>query len=383
MRPWLHLPALILSCAFFATKPSTAQSYTITDLGTFPGGDYTTALGINQSGQVTGWSGSASPVEGGIPGEAFLYKNGKLINLGEFGTTGSIGYGITGDNRKDSPLEEGKRKVRVTGSSNDAQGATHAFLYEDHFLREIGFLPGGTTSTGFAVNSSGEVVGEADNADGQVQAFLYRNGNLISLGTLGGTGGGGGAFGINDLGDITGLATTASGDVHAFLYHNHKMVDLGVLPGDINSSGTAINNSLQVAGSSSPLQANLAHAVLWSKGKMTDLGVLPTGNSSAAAGINSAGHVVGGSDIFIPSNFDSGPPGVYVSHGFLYQNGTLYDLNNLVPSGSGWTLGAASGINDRDEIVGTGTINGETHGYLLKLDCKNPKNRDCDECKVH
>jgi hypothetical protein len=43
----------------------------------------------------------------------------------------------------------------------------------------------------------------------------------------------------------------------------------------------------------------------------------------------------------------------------------------------------ASGINDREEIVGTGTIHGETHGYLLKLDCKNTKNRDCEECNGH
>jgi probable HAF family extracellular repeat protein len=383
MRHWLFLPAFGLSCALLAAEPAISQTYTVTDLGTFPGGDFSTALGIDELGQVTGWSGSSVAMIGGVPGDAFLYRDGKLLDLGGFGGPGSIGYGIANDKEKD-PLkwDEGKRKVRVTGSANDAQDQTHAFLYEDHFLRDLGFLPGGTTSTGFAVNSSGEVVGEADNADGAVQAFLYKHGNMVSLGTLGGTGGGGGAFGINDQGDVTGTANTASGAAHAFLYRHGKMIDLGTLPGGVNSAGTAINDSLQITGGSSPLDGQNGHAFLWSKGKMTDLGVLPTGNSSQGTGINAFGQVVGGSDIFIPSNLDFGPPGEYISHGFLYENGQLHDLNDLIAPGSGWVLGIASGINDRGEIAGTGTINGETHGYLLKLDCKNRKNKDCEACRT-
>ena len=33
-----------------------SQTYTVTDLGTFPGGTYSTALAIDEAGQVTGWS---------------------------------------------------------------------------------------------------------------------------------------------------------------------------------------------------------------------------------------------------------------------------------------------------------------------------------------
>ena len=40
-----------------------------------------------------------------------------------------------------------------------------------------------------------------------------------------------------------------------------------------------------------------------------------------------------------------------------------------------------NGINDLGEIVGTGTINGETHGYLLKLNCNDNKNTHCEACK--
>lgn len=380
MRPWLNLPALSLSCALFATQPATAQTYTVTDLGTFPGGNYSTALGINQSGQITGWSGTEET--GRIGGSAFLYRDGTLVDIGPSFSQGSIGTAIAGDDRKGvHPEDEEKRKVRVVGYGNDAQGVTHAFLYQDHFLQILGLLPGGTTSLAFAVNDSGEVAGAADNSQGAVQAVIFKNGNVISLGTLGATGGGGEAFGINDRGDVTGIANTANGDADGFLYHDRKMIDLGVLPGGNYSGGIAINDSLQITGASGILGAPNDHAFLWDKGKMTDLGVLPTGNSSQGNGINAWGEIVGGSDIFIPSNFGSGPPGTYVSHGFLYSNGQLQDLNDLISSNSGWVLGAASGINDRGEIVGTGTINGETHGYLLKLNCNDIKNRKCEACR--
>ena len=382
MRPWVYLPALSLSCALLAPGPATAQTYTVTDLGTFPGGNYSTALGINRSGQITGWSGTSTVDIGGIPGSAFLYRDGKLVDLALSFANGSIGTAIAGDNRKGvHPEDEEKRKVRVAGYGNDAQSVTRAFLYQDHFLQILGFLPGGTTSIAFAVNGSGEVAGAADNSQGAVQAVIFKNGNVISLGTLGATAGGGEAFGINDRGDVTGIANTANGDADGFLYHDRKMIDLGVLPGGNYSAGTAINESLQITGTSGILDAPNVHAFLWDKGKMTDLGVLPTGDSSQGSGINAWGEVVGGSDIFIPNNFGSGPPGTYISHGFLYSKGQLQDLNDLIPSNSGWVLGAASGINDREEIVGTGTVNGETHGYLLKLNCNDSKNRNCEACR--
>lgn len=382
MRSWLYLPALGLSCAFLTAEPGFAQTYTVTDLGTFPGGNYSTAYGINQSGQITGWSGTSVAEIGGIPGSAFLYRDSKMVDIAPSFATGSIGTAITGDDRKGvHPEDEEKRKVRVAGYGNDAQGVTHAFLYQNHFLQILGFLPGGTTSIAFAVNGSGEVAGAADNSQGAVQAVVFKNGNVISLGTLGATAGGGEAFGINDRGDVTGIANTANGDADGFLYHDRKMIDLGVLPGGNFSSGVGINDSLQITGTSGILDAANVHGFLWDKGKMTDLGVLPTGNSSQGIGINAWGEVVGGSDIFIPSQVDFGPPGTYISHGFLYSNGQLQDLNDLIPANSGWVLGAASGINDRGEIVGTGTINGETHGYLLKLNCNDSKNKHCEACR--
>ena len=43
----------------------------------------------------------------------------------------------------------------------------------------------------------------------------------------------------------------------------------------------------------------------------------------------------------------------------------MKDLNKLIPAGSGWVLLQAFGINNSGQIVGTGTIHGEEHGFLL------------------
>ena len=43
----------------------------------------------------------------------------------------------------------------------------------------------------------------------------------------------------------------------------------------------------------------------------------------------------------------------------------MEDLNDLIPAGSGWVLVEARGINYRGQIVGTGSINGHAHAFLL------------------
>lgn len=44
----------------------------------------------------------------------------------------------------------------------------------------------------------------------------------------------------------------------------------------------------------------------------------------------------------------------------------MTDLNTLLDgSGAGWTLNWANDINDLGQIVGIGTIGGQTHAFLL------------------
>jgi hypothetical protein len=80
MRSWIFLPALGLSCALLAVDPATAQTYTVTDLGVLPGQDFSEALGINNSGDVIGFT-SVMPdgVPLGYPVYSFLYRDGKPL----------------------------------------------------------------------------------------------------------------------------------------------------------------------------------------------------------------------------------------------------------------------------------------------------------------
>jgi hypothetical protein len=50
---------------------------------------------------------------------------------------------------------------------------------------------------------------------------------------------------------------------------------------------------------------------------------------------------------------------------FLWKGGMTYSLQDLVPAGSNWQLTDATAINDKGQIVGDGTHNGETRGFVL------------------
>ena len=88
---------------------------------------------------------------------------------------------------------------------------------------------------------------------------------------------------------------------------------------------------------------------------MTDLGTL-TGTNSIAYGINNSAQVVGSAYL----------TGNTATHAFVWQkSGGMTDLNALLPAGSGWVLTVASSINDGGQIVGSGTINGQIHAFVL------------------
>jgi probable HAF family extracellular repeat protein len=59
--------------------------------------------------------------------------------------------------------------------------------------------------------------------------------------------------------------------------------------------------------------------------------------------------------------------GVIVGGQFVSSNGTLQNLNNLIPAGSGYQIQNATGINDNGQIVAnaTDTAANQTHALLL------------------
>jgi probable HAF family extracellular repeat protein len=122
-------------------------------------------------------------------------------------------------------------------------------------------------------------------------------------------------------------------------------------------------SALAMIGGASPVAAGggvppVYHAFVYSAntGMMTDLGTLPGRDQSRASDINDLGQVVGVS--FNDTGFTAA---------FVWSASTgMQDVNNLLPSNSGWALVSAEGISNSGLITGSGTFNGQVqHAYLL------------------
>ena len=179
------------------------------------------------------------------------------------------------------------------------------------------------------------------------------------------------AWHVDDLGNVTGpvnLGTFIARDVNdqgvmAGMQNSRPAIAwfdagatlhvqmLGVLPGNGDGSAYAINNLGAVVGESS------SHAFVWTSANgMIALG----GEASRARDINDHGQIVGQ---FLKSSGAGWGA-------FLWQNGTMSDLNALSGAASKLTLVEANAINATGHIVGSlraslpgGTS--EDHAYLL------------------
>lgn len=173
---------------------------------------------------------------------------------------------------------------------------------------------------------------------------------------------------INDNSQAVGASGTCANTVlpplsfgqHAVLWDADGTAhDLGNLGSKVINMALSINNQGQVTGVSAvndqAMPSNGTHAFLWtSAAGIQDLGTLPGDAATVGSMINDAGDVVG------PSFDPSGNPRAY-----LWRNGVMNDLNNLVAGNSPLYLLFSTAINSYGEISGFGaTEKGDVHGFL-------------------
>lgn len=285
---------------------------------------------------------------------------------------------------------------QVVGYCTFSDGRERAFLWQNHTLVDLGTLPGRSTSRAYAINDYGQIVGECYQPGYYGQATLFDStgaGDNIDLGTLGGsrsvalainnagqivgqanflaasfdpTGnqnniaigpGASDATGINNHGVAVGSAFMAGG-YHALILDmtgGTNYTDLGSLGGHDNAP-RAINDMGQIVGEAQAPSQPIVAALFGPTGIVT-FGTLG-GRESMACAINNLGQTVGwartGTGQWHATVFDT------------TGNGNNIDLNSLIDPGLGWTLAAASGINNNGWIVGSGiNPDGYQRGYLL------------------
>ena len=184
------------------------------------------------------------------------------------------------------------------------------------------------------------------------RGFLWQNGAMIDIGgflptgeTL--------PDDINNAGLIVGSSATASYE-QPFLYENGTMTQLPILPGYVRGAADAISPNGNIAGTCRKDYYFDCQATAWIGGRTYALGTLGQ-SASRALDVNDMGQVVGS----VGQN-DSSPVAA-----FLWQDGTMYDLNTLVLDGSGYVVRQAYAINNAGQIVGTARYNNQTRAVLL------------------
>jgi probable HAF family extracellular repeat protein len=342
--------------------------YKVQDLGAQNPDNLGMAMGLNNSGATLNMDQlldhfTLSTLYPPVSGTDRINKDG--VNT-ELGTLGGKNSSINWNGINDPGQAVGMSETSVLDPNGEDLCGMGTHLTCSPFLWQNGTMSalptvGGINGQASAINNSGQVAGYAENgiADSTCpQGFvnfmvdlpvLWTNGIAMALPTINGDPDGV-AYGINNEGQAVGYSGTCTAANYAVVWKNGTataLQDLGT-PGAI---AFAINSHNQIVGQAVN-SAGTAMATLWQNNTVTGLGVLPGDAASFATSINSRGQVVG-------STFDSSSNW---SHGFIWQNGVMTDLNKLFPASSNLFVISASNINESGQIAGMAVDMAERHG---------------------
>jgi probable HAF family extracellular repeat protein len=335
--------------------PAAAQTRSVTDLGTLrtDGAGSSSANAINNNGVVVGDSTTDDGSSHGFQTRPNSPINPATDDVGTFpGGSTSTALGVNVDSLG------GAQTVGQANLPQPSAGPNSLAYVGAPPPHGVAPLQDGTDHVARAINSAGQAVGQAVTT--MFRAVMWDStGGITDLNTLVPAGSDwvllSDANGINDMGQIAGAGI--KGSLSRAFVMGGGITDLGVLPGTLFSAAAAINATGTVVGFSAGGVAPFGVAFMWDPvNGMQNLGTLPGDDGSRALGINNVGQVVGVS-------FNATTTGVATA--VLWQNGMITDLNTLIGSGSGWMLGIATGINDSGQIVGGGFHNGSLRGFLM------------------
>ena len=310
---------------------------------------------INEQGDVAGFYSLCTLG----PDRAYVWTaDSGLVTLSIPGASEAVATGMSGDRVVGHFVDPGKLFGAI------------AFLRDGADLTIISPLPGDTFSQAFAVNELGQVVGQM--ASG---GFVWDDGDLTFLGLVGP----GGALprDMNNAGQVVGWAgdTAPSNPTsRGFIWQDGEFTLLDAIPGGVTSVALAINNTGIVVGRGLILHPEgfSTRAIVWTEGTMLDIGTLPGFDLCGAVDINDHGAVIGN------CRQSSGPSN---DTAFLWQNGSMWSLIDLVHSDIVASVQRVGAINNQGQITGWGLVSPAIVALLLTPIDPPPGDLDID-CRV-
>ncbi len=334
---------------------------------------------INNRGWVAGFSATAQSAR-----HAVLWQKGTPIDLGTLGTNPSLRSAVwflgqnntgmvVGFAQTDENEERGEQWSCAPFLGN-AGKICLGFAWENGEMHPLPTL-GGPNGYAASVNNRGQVVGWAetlveDPTCNETQVYQFRavlwepkKGTKLELPPFPGDSTSA-ATAINQRGQVVGISgdcDIAVGNFsarHAVLWDKNGLTEIPHLGGEIWHTPAAINDSGHVVGFSNPTGVNgrtfLPRAFLWTGGATsTDLGVLSGDDNSQAMAINNRGQVVGVSCLGS------------ACRGFIYVDGVMRDLKEVVAPDFPGTFLSARSITDDGRITGNvRLLSGATRAFL-------------------
>jgi probable HAF family extracellular repeat protein len=333
LAPWCVI-------ALMATPVQSQPKYTVTDLGTLGSPLCCTAVwGINRHGQAVG---SSYPGYGDFS-KAFRTAPNAVIKPAD--NLGGGAYGSEANAINSFGQVAGWVGIANSGIRAIRAGANSPYNPADAFV-----TLGGPESRGLGINDAGQLVGFALDANNSPHAFRTAPNapfNPVTDVLDDWTYSSSQAVAINNFGQVVGTFCLPAGCGAFRIQANTKLT-----PADrLNAvAPAAINDLGQVTGGPNAYRTRPGDPLNARPEELGDLG----GGWSVGQGINSAGDVVG-----VSTTRDG------KLHAFLFTNGRIWDLNDLIPPGSGWVLEHGSAINDAGQIVGNGRYMGASRSFRL------------------
>jgi len=367
--PWRGVALALLLAAHGGA--GAVVMYDFTDLGVLASGSISNATGINDAGQVVGWSAlsqnTGSHAFRWDPGSGVMTDLGVLASAGNPADRSSTAWDINNAGRV-----VGRSHAFPLSASFDLRFNQHAFrLDPGGVMQDLGVLLPSTldSSEAVAVNQAGFSVGSSIDGGGcnvVGNCFSFSSpfidapeiGGMVNLRPIIGTRQS--ATDINDNLDVITVNLLADLDQLG----DGKIISEGVVSLETDPirrfNAAALNNSRQIVGSSRRTNQPEVAALVEVSGPTSSPTVVqtlltPVTLSSKANDINDSGQIVGQAQL----------PGRLAA--MLWESGVMTDLNTVIDPSTGWMLRDATAINAVGQIVGSARSNttGAEHAFLL------------------